>query len=187
MNPLVKEIRHNPLGGTVISNEGTFDPYDQTPAGQTFHGDHAYVFFQIPVNARKLPLVLWHGAGQFSKTWGTTPGGREGYQNIFLRRGFGVYVIDQPRRGDAGRSTLPMTITPTPDEQGWFGSFRLGIWPDFFPGVRFSRDPKRSGSVSCRGARWAKDSSPERSIPRWPSTPYPTFVPPSRASRGRRG
>jgi hypothetical protein len=126
----------------VIGDPGTFDPYNQTPAGQTFHGDHAYVFYQVPVNARKLPLVLWHGAGQFSKTWETTPDGRDGYQNIFLRRGFSVYLIDQPRRGDAGRSTSPISITPTPDEQGWFGGFRLGIWPDFFPGVRFSRDPE---------------------------------------------
>ena len=114
----------------------------QAPDGQTFHGDHAYVFYQIPVNARKFPLVLWHGAGQFSKTWETTPDGREGFQNIFLRRGFGVYVIDQPRRGNAGRSTLPMTITPTPDEQTWFNIFRLGIWPDYLPGVQFSRDPE---------------------------------------------
>jgi len=35
-----------------------------------------------------------------------------------------------------------VTLTPTPDEQGWFGTFRLGIWPDFFPGVQFSRDPE---------------------------------------------
>lgn len=53
----------------------------------------------IPVGARRLPLVFWHGFGQFSKTWETTPDGREGFQNIFLRRGFPVYVIDQPRRG----------------------------------------------------------------------------------------
>jgi hypothetical protein len=104
------------VGGTVIKNPGTFDPSKPTPDGQTFHGDHAYAFYQIPVNARKLPLVLWHGAGQFSKSWATTADGREGYQNIFLRRRFGVYVVDQPRRGNAGRSTLPMTITPTPDE-----------------------------------------------------------------------
>ena len=114
---IIQEQGSFAVGGTVISNPGTFDPYKQTPEGQTFHGDHAYVFYQVPVNARKLPLVLWHGAGQFSKTWETTPDGREGYQNIFLRRGFAVYVIDQPRRGDAGRSTLPITITPTPDEQ----------------------------------------------------------------------
>ena len=130
------------VGGTVISNPGVFDPYNQTPAGQTFHGDHAYVFYQIPVEARKYPLVMWHGIGQFSKTWETTPDGREGYQNIFLRRGFGVYLIDQPRRGDAGRSTVAGTIEPTPDEQGWFGTFRIGIWPDYFEGVQFARDPE---------------------------------------------
>ena len=111
---IIKEQGSFAVGGTVISNPGAFDLYKQTPEGQTFHGDHAYVFYQVPVNARKLPLVFWHGAEQFSKTWETTPDGREGYQNIFLRRGFAVYVIDQPRRGDAGRSTLPITITPRP-------------------------------------------------------------------------
>ncbi len=139
---IIQEQGSFAVGGTVISTPGTFDPYKQTPEGQTFHGDHAYVFYQIPVNARKLPLVLWHGYGQFSKTWETTLDGREGYQNIFLRCGFGVYVIDQPRRGNAGRSTQPITLTPVPDEQKWFNTFRVGIWPDFFPGVQFSRDPE---------------------------------------------
>jgi hypothetical protein len=128
------------VGGTVITNPGTFNPTLPTPDGQTFHGDHAYVFYQIPVDARKYPLVMWHGIGQFSKTWETTPDGREGYQNIFLRRRFGVYLIDQPRRGNAGRSTSEATITPTPDEQGWFGTFRLGIWPNYFEGVQFALD-----------------------------------------------
>ena len=128
------------VGGTVITAPGTFDPYNPSPAGQTFRGDHAYVFYQIPDNARKFPLVLWHGFGQFSKTWETTPDGREGFQNIFLRRGFPVYVIDQPRRGNAGRSTVAATIEPTPDEQHWFGVFRIGVWPDYFEGVQFARD-----------------------------------------------
>lgn len=129
------------VGGTVVTNPGAFDSVKMSPEGQTFHGDHAYVFYQIPVNARKLPLVLWHGYGQFSKTWETTPDGREGYQNIFLRRGFGVYLVDQPRRGKAGRSTQPSTLTPVPDEQKWFNIFRVGIWPNFFPGVQFSHNP----------------------------------------------
>ncbi|MEE9910245.1 MAG: alpha/beta fold hydrolase [Deltaproteobacteria bacterium] len=130
------------VGGTVATNPGTFDPVKMTPEGQTFHGDHAYAFYQIPVNARKLPLVFWHGFGQFSKTWETTPDGREGYQNIFLRRGYGVYVINQPRRGNAGRCTQPGTLTPVADEQKWFNMFRIGIWPNFFPDVQFSQDPE---------------------------------------------
>jgi len=137
---VIREQGSFAVGGTVLSNQGTFDPYQPTPAGQTFHGDHAYVFYQIPAKARQYPLVMWHGIGQFSKTWETTPDGREGYQNIFLRRHFGVYLIDQPRRGNASRSTVAATIAPTPDEQGWFDTFRVGIWPNYFEGVQFSKD-----------------------------------------------
>lgn len=130
-------------GGTVLKTPGIFDPRNSTdPAGQTLHGDHAYVFYQIPVNARKLPLVLWHGYGQFSKTWETTPDGREGFQNIFLRHGFSVYAIDQPRRGNAGQSTQPVTLNPVTHDQRWFDIFRVGIWPEFFPGVQFAQDPE---------------------------------------------
>lgn len=130
------------VGGKVITQPGTFDPIRLGPEGQSLHGDHAYVFYQIPVNARRLPVAFLHGIYQFSKTWETTPDGREGFQNIFLRRRFGVYVVDQPRRGDAGRSTLPEQITPIPDDQKWFDTFRVGIWPNYFPGVRFSQDPE---------------------------------------------
>jgi hypothetical protein len=137
---MIREQGSFAVGGTVIKNPGTFDPYHPTPDGQTLHSDHAYVFYQIPVDARKYPLVMWHGIGLFSKTWETTPDGREGFQTIFLRRRFGVYLIDQPRRGNAGRSSVAGTVTPTPDEQGWFDTFRVGIWPDYFDGVQFSRD-----------------------------------------------
>lgn len=139
---LISEQGSFAVGGKVITNSGVFDPYNPAPAGQTFSGDHAYVFYQIPVKARKYPLVMWHGIGQFSKTWETTPDGREGFQNIFLRRRFGVYLIDQPRRGNAGRSTAEATISPIPDEQQWFGTFRIGIWPNYFEGVQFSKDPE---------------------------------------------
>jgi pimeloyl-ACP methyl ester carboxylesterase len=138
------------VGGTVITAPGTFDPINhgalnpanQPSAGQTLHGDHAYVFYQIPKQARKLPLVFWHGNGQSAKTWETTPDGREGFQNIFLRRRFPVYLLDQPRRGRAARSTMPLNITAAPDEQLWFGIFRIGIGSDFFPGVQFPKDPE---------------------------------------------
>jgi hypothetical protein len=130
------------VGGTVIETPGTFDPsvFPSPPDGQTFHGDHAYVQFQIPPDARDLPLVMWHGGGQSSKTWETTPDGRDGYQNIFVRRGFATYILDQPRRGRAGNSTERTTLTPTTQDQFLFNVFRLGIWPNFFPGVQFPQD-----------------------------------------------
>lgn len=142
MKPLMIEQQGSfAIGGSKISTQGTFDLNNALkPGGQTFHGDHAYVFYQIPVKPHKYPLVFLHGAGQSKKTWETTPDGREGFQNIFLRRGFGVYLLDQPRRGEAGKSTIPITITPNPDEQFWFTQFRIGNYPDYFQGVQFPKD-----------------------------------------------
>lgn len=139
---VIREQGSFTVGGSVVTNPGTFDPVKRTPAGQTLHGDHAYVFYQIPEKPKKYPLIFWHGIGQFSKTWETTPDGREGFQNIFLRRGFSVYVMNQPRRGNAGRSTVEATIPVTLDEQSWFNTFRIGKWPDYFPGVQFAKDPE---------------------------------------------
>ncbi|WP_028603841.1 alpha/beta hydrolase [Ottowia thiooxydans] len=130
-------------GGSMATAPGQFDPRKPLePAGQTYRGDHARAFFQIPADARPLPIVMWHGAGQFSKTWETTADGREGFQTIFLRRKFGVFLVDQPRRGAAGRSMVEGNIKPTPDEQLWFNQFRIGVWPNYFPGVQFAQDPE---------------------------------------------
>lgn len=138
------------VGGTVVTSPGEFDPIadgafkpeNQNTAGQTLHGDHAFVVHQKPVNARQLPLVFWHGYGQSMRTWQTTPDGREGFQDIFLRRRFSVYNLDQPRRGNAGRSTQPTSLKAPTDDQLWFGIFRLGLNEEFYPGVQFSKDPE---------------------------------------------
>lgn len=136
---VIKEQGSFAAGGTVVTATGQFDakkPLDSS--GQTYHGDHAAVFYQIPQHAHKYPIVMLHGAGQSSRTWESTPDGREGFQNIFLRRGFSTYLVDQPRRASAGRSMVESTVTPTPDEQLWFNQFRLGVWPTFFKGVQFT-------------------------------------------------
>jgi len=130
------------VGGTVVHSPGTYDPARPGAEGQTLHGDHARVFYQVPANPRSLPLVMWHGFGQFGKTWETTADGREGFQTIFLRRRFPVYLVDQPRRGGAARSTVAGTISATPEDQRWFNMFRLGRWPEYFPDIQFSRDPE---------------------------------------------
>ena len=106
-------------GGTVITSAGnlntTKNPKDL--AGNTLHGDHAYCFYQIPVKAKKYALVFLHGYGQSGKSWETTPDGRDGFQNIFLEKGYKVYIVDEPRYGRAGRSTVPANIPATPDDQ----------------------------------------------------------------------
>lgn len=136
---IIREQGTFAAGGTVVPAREQYDPLKPKPEGQTLHGDHASVFYQIPEKARKEPLVFLHGAGQSARTWETTPDGREGFRNIFLRRGFGVYLVDQPRRGEAGRSTVSAAVDAVPDEQFWFGQFRLGIWPDFFNPTQFAR------------------------------------------------
>ena len=137
----IKEQGSFAVGGTVATEPGSFDVNNALDSqGQTFHGDHLYAFYQVPLKARKMPLVFLHGAGQSKKTWESTPDGREGFQNIFLRRKFSVYLLDQPRRGEAGRSMVETTIKLTADEQFWFTQFRLGIYPDYFPNVQFPKD-----------------------------------------------
>lgn len=142
---VIKEQGSFTVGGSIMQHKGIydatrFDNFKPYPEGQTFHGDHAYVFYQIPNNAKSLPLVFLHGAGQSSKSWETTADGREGFQNIFLRKGFSTYLVDQPRRGKAGRSTVTTTIEPIADEQMWFEIFRIGNYPNYHEGVQFPKD-----------------------------------------------
>jgi hypothetical protein len=93
---MIQEQGSFAVGGSVVTAPGTFDPIKQGAynpagtdrAGQMLHGDHAYVFYQVPVHARKLPLVFWHGHGQSAKTWETTPDGREGSKTFFCAAGF---------------------------------------------------------------------------------------------------
>lgn len=127
------------FGGTV----------DLRPNCETFHGDHGYAQYYIPVNARQYPMIMWHGIGQSGKTFESTPDGREGYMQIMSRRDWPVYIIDQPRRGRAGYTEAkPGTaIIPTIlRESSAFNAFRLGLWvppapAEFFPNVQFPRDP----------------------------------------------
>ena len=134
----------------MIQSPGTFDPVghgffnptNQTTAGQTLHGDHATVFYQIPTQAKNFPLVFWHGYGQSMRTWQTTPDDRKVFQSIFLQKKYSVYLVDQPRRGQSGRSTKPITMSANTDDQLWFGIFRLGLNNDFYPDIQFSKDPE---------------------------------------------
>lgn len=129
-------------GGRTIATPGTFNNNAPSQEGQSIHGDHLYAFYQIPQNPKPYPIVMLHGAFQSGRSWETTPDGREGFQTIFLRRAFPVYIVDQPRRGRAGNSTVGATIDPTPYDQLFFDQFRIGIWPNYYDNVQFDRDPK---------------------------------------------
>ena len=130
-------------GGKVIKSEGTFDPlkpWFEAQGGQTRHGDHADVFYQVPRQAKQYPLVFLHGYGQSRRSWQTTADGREGFADKFLRNGYPVYLVDQPGRGAAGQTTTPVEIKTTPDDQTWYTQFRIGLYPKFNEGVQFPKD-----------------------------------------------
>lgn len=62
------------IGGRTIIKDGTVD-FDNPvlSPGQTLHGDHAYVAYQIPFHSDKFPLIFLHGALSSSIAWETTP------------------------------------------------------------------------------------------------------------------
>ncbi len=141
-------------GGTVTAPvEGTYDSttnwMDATRAGNTAHIDHANVFYQIPVNDNGKPIVYLHGYGQSRMGWMTTPDGREGWSDLFLKKGHAAFLVDQPRRGEAG-ATTSMTKDGfldawaedskdyKPGDQAWYTHFRIGrTAPERYEGSQF--------------------------------------------------
>ena len=118
-------------GGITVTSDGTFDPenqWEETGAGQTAHVDHANVLYQIPAEETGLPTVFLHGYGQSRMGWMTTPDGREGWSNLFLRKGHSVFLIDEPRRGEAGATSVSGDISTKTLDQRWYTQFRIGRW-----------------------------------------------------------
>lgn len=58
----------------------------------------------------------------------TTPDGREGWSDMFLKKGHSVFLIDEPRRGEAGQTSVSGTISTKPLDQRWYTQFRIGKW-----------------------------------------------------------
>ena len=130
----ITEQGGRPFGGRVMGEAAT----------GSLHCDHGYVEWQIPANPRRTPIVMVHASS--TKTWDTTFDGRDGFRNIFLRRGYRVYMTDLPRTGRAGQGCATATYTPRLDnDQASFTTWRLGLWlpgtvePQFYPGVQFPR------------------------------------------------
>ena len=135
-------------GGITVTSDGTFDPENQweaTGAGQTAHVDHANVLYQIPSNETGLPMVFLHGYGQSRMGWMTTPDGREGWSDMFLKKGHSVFLIDEPRRGEAGATSVSGDISTKTLDQRWYTQFRIGRWIDGHSvtneGSQFPNDP----------------------------------------------
>ena len=98
----------------VLKAQGSFfvggDKVEQTQGelGDLGPGGHIavnqmYVRYMVPQGGdRNVPVVMVHGATLTGKTWETTPDGRMGWDEYFVRKGHPVYVPDQVGRGRSG-------------------------------------------------------------------------------------
>ena len=99
----------------VIASQGSFfvggekKALPAPPAGRGGFGggdvtvNQMYVQYQVPPNGtRHLPVVMVHGCCLSSKTWETTPDGRMGWDEYFVRRDRPVYLADQVSRARSG-------------------------------------------------------------------------------------
>jgi pimeloyl-ACP methyl ester carboxylesterase len=111
-----------------------------------------YVRYMVPqAGAGNVPVVMVHGATLTGKSWETTPDGRMGWDEYFVRHGHPVYVPDQVGRGRSGfnqavlndvragskpPSELPIWLRFS-DENAWT-NFRFGATPGQpFPDSQF--------------------------------------------------
>jgi len=106
----------------VLRGEGSFfiDGYTQAIAPKyispsAFASDagnsmvnQMYVQYQRPQERRHgaYPLLIVHGCCLSSKSWQTTPDGRMGWDEYFVRRGFDTYLAEQVSRGRSGFNAL---------------------------------------------------------------------------------
>ena len=64
-----------------------------------------HVQFMLPQaqNGKKhVPIGIVHGCCLSTKSWQTTPDGRMGWDEYFVRQGFDTYMIDQVGRARSG-------------------------------------------------------------------------------------
>lgn len=116
-----------------IAEQGNFFVGGQYSADDEIVGQ-MYVEYQIPEHrTHRYPIIFVHGGGQIGTGWWRTPDGREGWAQYFLRRGYAVYVVDQPARGrsaynsDLGPINDPFNVLAA--QQLWAAPERFNLWP----------------------------------------------------------
>jgi pimeloyl-ACP methyl ester carboxylesterase len=155
----VKEITFTP-GGV---------PAKVDPNG-TYQVEQMYVQYFLPANETgAYPLLLWHGGGLTGVTWETTPDGREGWLNYFLRKGWSVYNSDAVERGRAGWAQYPDIFKGEPvflTTSNPFERFRIGAGPG-------SYDPDPAKRKLMPGSQFPAegyDNFVKQNVPRWTTT-----------------
>jgi pimeloyl-ACP methyl ester carboxylesterase len=96
-----------------------------------------YVRYMVPQDGdRNVPVVMVHGATLTGKSWETTPDGRMGWDEYFVRNGHPVYVPDQVGRGRSGFNQAVLNDVragskPATELPVWLRFSDEGVWPNF--------------------------------------------------------
>lgn len=96
----IVEVSGKPVRQVTFTPGGV--PAKVDPNGK-FQAEQMYVQYFLAQNRKgKVPLLMWHGGGLTGVTYETTPDGREGWLNMFIRKGWDVYNSDAVERGRSG-------------------------------------------------------------------------------------
>jgi len=96
-----------------------------------------YVRYMVPQGGdRNVPVVMVHGATLTGKSWETTPDGRMGWDEYFVRKGHPVYVPDQVGRGRSGfnqavSNNVRAGSAPGANLPPWLRFSDEVVWPNF--------------------------------------------------------
>ncbi|MBW9080724.1 hypothetical protein JNB84_22440 [Rhizobium pusense] len=93
------------VGGDVVRQtpQQLSSIFDKPPSdGGDIVVNQMYVEYMVPETVSGLAIVMLHGATLTGKTYDTTPDGRMGWYEFFVRRGHPTYVPDQVSRGRSG-------------------------------------------------------------------------------------
>ncbi|MFC4311767.1 alpha/beta fold hydrolase [Steroidobacter flavus] len=137
----------------LIASQGSFAVGGKMlgdPATASLHCDHGVVEYQIPPRARAVNLLMWHSASAVA--WQRRWDGGEGFQSIFVRRGYPVYLWDGPRVGRANWGCADTTYTPRAraDQQN-FVAWRFGLtYPNWFDNVQFPKNDSEAWNQAMR-------------------------------------
>jgi pimeloyl-ACP methyl ester carboxylesterase len=164
-------------GDTVEQTAGELG--DLGPGGR-ITVNQLYVRYMVPQGGDgSVPVVMVHGATLTGKTWETTPDGRMGWDEYFVRKGHPVYVPDQVGRGRSGFNQAVFNNVRAGSAQAatlprWLRFSDEGVWPNFRFGEKAGAPFPDSQFPLAAVGELSKQGVPDVSFGGVP-TPNPTF------------
>jgi hypothetical protein len=121
-----------------------------------------YVQFMKPQaqNGKKhIPIAIVHGCCLSTKSWQTTPDGRMGWDEYFVRQGFDTYMIDQVGRARSGFDATKYNRVRTGEDPNV-----LDLPPILIASDQFAWNVFRWGTSTCTASPCSTTDTPHPGI-----------------------